>query len=110
MYASPSLASEGFIHCSTWSQVLPVARKFYRGQTGLVLLAIDPARVTAVLKWEPPSDGQPPEGVPYGDPFPHIYGPINTEAVVQVLDFGLDPNGEFSLPAAVTADDRPGPA
>ena len=43
-YTAPSLTSDGFIHCSTRSQVLPVAEKFYKGQTGLVILVIDPTR------------------------------------------------------------------
>ncbi len=63
-YVAPSLESEGFIHCSTASQVLPVARKFYDGQTALSLLVIDPARLTQVLKWEPSPEGSSPEGVP----------------------------------------------
>lgn len=110
LYVSSSLATEGFIHCSTCSQVLPVARQFYRGQTGLVLLAIDPARLTALLKWEPPSDGLPPEGVPVGDPFPHVYGSINADAVVQVMDFEADATGQFTLPGSVLANDHPGGA
>ena len=40
-YTAPSLTSDGFIHCSTRAQVLPVAEKFYKGQTGLVILVID---------------------------------------------------------------------
>jgi uncharacterized protein (DUF952 family) len=102
-YAAPSLASEGFIHCSQLHQVLPVAERFYRGQAGLVLLVIDPARLTAVLKWEAPAGGGPPPGVEEGDPFPHIYGPINPEAVIQVLDFDADGNGRFSLPGALNS-------
>ena len=104
-YSSPSLASECFIHCSTVKQVLPVAAKFYSGQTGLVLLVIDPARLTSVLRWEQPSDGKPPPGVAEGEEFPHIYGPLNLDAVVQVLDFNPDANGHFSLPASLFAGD-----
>jgi uncharacterized protein (DUF952 family) len=100
-YAAPSLASEGFIHCSTLGQVLHVAAKFYNGQTGLVLLVIDPARLTSALKWGPPSDGKPPPGVPEGEAFPHIYGPLNPDAVLQVLDFDPDADGNFSLPASL---------
>ncbi len=100
-YAPPSLPSEGFIHCSTSKQVLAVAGRFYRGQSGLVLLVIDPARLTSALKWEPPADGTPPPGVPAADLFPHVYGPINLDAVVQVLDFEPGPNGQFSLPASL---------
>jgi uncharacterized protein (DUF952 family) len=99
-YTAPSLESEGFIHGSTIKQVLPVASKYYQGQTGLVLLEIDPKRLTSELKWEPPSGGALP-GVPEGDAFPHIYGPINLDAVLQVLDFEPGPNGEFSLPASL---------
>ncbi len=100
-YTAPSLDTEGFIHCSTSQQALPVAGKYYRGQTGLVLLLIDPARLASDLKWEPPADGAPPPGVPAGDVFPHIYGPINLDAVIQVLDFEPDQNGNFSLPPSL---------
>jgi uncharacterized protein (DUF952 family) len=101
-YVAPSLAAEGFIHNSTSTQVLPVAEKFYKGKTDLVLLVIDPARLASDLKWEAPFDGAPPPGVPSGEPFPHVYGPINLDAVIQVLDLETDSNGRFSLPPALT--------
>src|SRR5512147_2789577 len=80
-YRADSLETEGFIHCSTEQQVLPVARKFYAGQEGLLLLVIEPALLGPELKWEPPTGGTPPPGVPEGDLFPHIYGPINLDAI-----------------------------
>jgi uncharacterized protein (DUF952 family) len=92
------LTTEGFIHCSTLEQVLPVAENFYKGQSGLVLLAIQPALLSSDLKWEPPSGGIPPPGVPEGDPFPHIYGPINLDAVVSVVDLEKDSQGKFKIP------------
>ncbi len=103
-YSAPSLATDGLIHASTLKQVLPVAAQFYRGQTGLVLMELDPKRLTSELKWEPPTGGGPPPGVPEGDVFPHIYGPINLDAVVQVLDFNAGEGGEFFLPPGL--DDR----
>ena len=103
-YIAPSLKSEGFIHCSTVAQVLPVAEKYYPGQTGLVLLVIDPARLDSAVKWEPPAEGAPPPGVPAGDAFPHIYGPINLDAVVETLDLEPGPNHHFSLPASLRTD------
>jgi uncharacterized protein (DUF952 family) len=103
-YAPPSLGFEGFIHCSSAEQAVPVASRFYRGQTGLVLLVIDPERLTSTLKWEPPADGSPPPGLPADARFPHIYGPLSLDAVVQVLDFEPDANGEFSLPAVLRLD------
>jgi len=97
-YRAESFALEGFIHCSTLSQVLPVANNFYKGQSGLVLLEIEPTLLSSTLKWEPPSGGAPPEGVPEGDQFPHIYGPINLDAVVRVVDLASKSDGTFDLP------------
>ncbi len=101
-YLAPSLETEGFIHCSTAEQAVPVANAFYAGQRGLVLLVIDPARLTAVLKWEPPAHVLP-DAKPdvEADEFPHIYGPINVDAVTDVLAFEPDPNGQFILPPAL---------
>ena len=97
-YRAESLEIEGFIHCSTPSQVLPVAENFYKGQSGLILLVIDPTFLSSALKWEAPSGGTPPPGVPDGDSFPHIYGPINLDAVVKILDLETDSHYKFILP------------
>jgi len=96
-YVVESLATEGFIHCSTLTQVLPVAEKYYKGQNGLVLLVIDSTLLSSELKWEAPTGGTP-AGVSDGEQFPHIYGPINIPAVVNVLDFVFDTDGQFILP------------
>lgn len=76
----PSLADLGFVHLSRPAQVhLPAARLF-PGRRDVVVLVVDPARLTAPVRDEP--------GVP-GDPasmrFPHLYGPLPTAAVVAVL-------------------------
>jgi uncharacterized protein (DUF952 family) len=94
-YRVESLETEGFIHCSTKSQVLPVAEKFYQGQPGLILLMIDPALLSSELQGEPPSGGAPPPGVPEGDLFPHIYGPINLDAIVKVYALEADLDGKY---------------
>ena len=98
-YTAPSLTSDGFIHCSTRAQVLPVAEKFYKGQTGLVILVIDSTRLSSDLKWEAPFDGSTLRpGISASETFPHVYGPINLDAVVQVLDFEPTADGKFILP------------
>jgi uncharacterized protein (DUF952 family) len=97
-YRAESLETEGFIHCSTQEQVLPVLEKFYKGQDSLLLLVIEPKRLKSDLKWEPPAEGAPPPGVSEGALFPHIYGPINLEAVVQVFDLQSQPDGKYSFP------------
>lgn len=96
-YRAVSLEDEGFIHCSTNSQILPIVDKFFKGQRNLLLLVIDPSLLSSELKWEPPSGGAPP-GVPDNDLFPHIYGPINLEAVVKTVDLESLPDGSYDLP------------
>jgi glutathione S-transferase len=77
-----SLAEEGFLHASTERQVAGVAHAFYRGEPGLVLLVIDPDRLTSELRYE---------AVPGADePFPHIYGPLNLDAVVEARPFTVE--------------------
>jgi len=97
-YRAESLESEGFIHCSTETQVLPVANTFYRGQQDIILLEINPVLLTSELRWEPPA-GAPPPSVPAGDEFPHIYGPINLDAIVKVYDLEFKLDGSYKLPA-----------
>jgi len=97
-YRAESLETEGFIHCSTGEQVLPVAEKFYKGKGRLILLMIEPSLLSSDLKWEPPSGGTRPPGVPEGDLFPHVYGPINLDAIVKVFDLESDPDGQLTLP------------
>ena len=97
-YRAQSLETEGYIHCSTESQVLPVAQNFYKGKNDLYLLVIEPALLVSDLKWEPPSGGTPPPGVPEGDLFPHIYGPINLDAVIQVFDLLSNSDGKYHFP------------
>ena len=100
-YRAESLDSEGFIHCSTPSQVLPVAAKYYKGQEDMLLLAVDPSRLSSPLRWEPPSGGAPPDGVPEGEAFPHIYGPMNLDAVVKVYELESNPDGSHRLPPLI---------
>ena len=70
------LADEGFIHLSTAEQVPGVVDRFYRGVPNLVLLHVDESLLTAAVVYEQMGDA--PEA------FPHLYGPLNTDAVVQV--------------------------
>jgi uncharacterized protein (DUF952 family) len=98
-YTADSLAGEGFIHCSKVRQILRVADAFYAGQHGLVLLVIAPRLLHSELRWEPGTD------LPT-ELFPHIHGPINMEAVVEVLPFEPGPDGKFHLPESLEIPDR----
>ena len=97
-YRTESLEREGFIHCSTETQILPVAETYYTGQQGLLVLKIDPSLLSSELRWEPPSGGSPPPGVPEGELFPHVYGPINLDAIVNVYDLETNPDGSYKTP------------
>ncbi|MDJ0865402.1 MAG: DUF952 domain-containing protein [Myxococcota bacterium] len=89
-YEADSLASEGFIHCSTAAQVVRVADERFAGRRDLVLLCIDPARTGAPLRWENCEGGD--------EDFPHLYGALPTAAVVAALPFAAGPDGRFALP------------
>ena len=87
-YHVPSLETEGFIHCSNREQVARSANKFYPSESEMLLLAIDPSRLTSELRDE--------EGRP-GELFPHIYGPINREAIVEVIPLERGPDGRWQF-------------
>jgi len=75
-YVAPSLATEGFIHCSEANQVKGVLERYYAEKSDLLKLVIDTEKLSAPLKYElAPSINQ---------EFPHIYGEINTSAVIDV--------------------------
>jgi uncharacterized protein (DUF952 family) len=92
-YRGDTLDTEGFIHCSTLPQVLKSANKFFVGQTGLLLLSIDSEKVESELKYE----------FAAGEDYPHIYGPLNVDAVLQVFEFEPGADGKFQLPPELTA-------
>ncbi len=94
VYRGDTLDSEGFIHCSRPDQIIRVANQYYFGRKGRVLLVIDPQRVAAEVRHE---------ALEAEEAFPHIYGPLNTDAVVQVLGFEPGPDGRFEFPAGLEA-------
>jgi uncharacterized protein (DUF952 family) len=98
IYAPPSLNEEGFIHCSTSAQIVHTANRFYRGKCGLIILCIDEARLEAAPKYEPPDSAL---GETTANLFPHLYRPLNPDAVVRVVDFPCRPDGTFALPDAL---------
>jgi RimJ/RimL family protein N-acetyltransferase len=84
-YRAPSLSSEGFIHLSRPGQLLEVANRFYQNVPDLVILWVDPLRLKAELHWEAVENQD----------YPHLYGPINVEAVFSALPFLADADGTY---------------
>ena len=105
-YAPPSLAREGFVHCTaTRSTLLAVARDYYDDATPpLLVLAIDPARLAAALRFEAPAPiaGGGTAHLACGELFPHLYGPLEFSAVVGVGELRRT-GSEFVWPGAFAA-------
>ncbi|MFN0081967.1 MAG: DUF952 domain-containing protein [Ferruginibacter sp.] len=77
-FREPSLHTEGFIHNSTEAQVAGVLERHYKGISDLILLHIEETKLAAVLKYELAPSAK--------ETFPHIFGPINLDAVVKITD------------------------
>lgn len=95
-YEPASLHREGFIHCSTRSQLIGVANSVFHGERGLVVLCIDTDLVEAEIRYE--------DCYETGQKFPHIYGPLDPETVVAVMPLIPDTDGKFSLPAGLSRE------
>jgi len=87
IYKSPSLSTEGFIHCSYQQQVQDSAQKYFSGKDNLVVLCIEPDLLRADVREENPPDSK--------EKFPHIFGALNLEAVIEVQPLLVDDEGQF---------------
>ena len=94
-YAADSLATEGFIHCSTAQQVIATANRIFKGKSDLVLLCVDSDKVTAEIRYENMEGGT--------NLFPHVYGALAISSIVAVHDFPPRDDGRFELPPALKA-------
>ncbi len=74
IYRAPSLTDEGFIHCSFAKQLDAVIERYYRGQDSIIVLEIDSDRLMSRVVSEPSTNNE---------IYPHIYGPINRDAIVR---------------------------
>ena len=92
-YTADSLATEGFIHCSTAQQVIATANRIFKGRSDLVLLCVDTTKVKVEIRYENLEGGK--------DLFPHIYGALEIAAVIAVHDFPPRDDGSFELPSAL---------
>ena len=85
---------DGFIHLSAGHQLEGTLAKHFAREEGLVLLALDPARLGPDLKWEP-SRG--------GDLFPHLYAPLGLSTVLWCERIRLGEDGVHRLPEGIAA-------
>jgi uncharacterized protein (DUF952 family) len=84
----------GFVHCAFEEQVSQVANSFFRGVAKLVVLRIAIDRLNVEVRYEDLQGGD--------GPFPHVYGPLNLDAVVATMPLRAAPDGTFafSVPSA----------
>ena len=90
IYTDSSLEEEGFIHCSTEQQILESANRYYHGRSDLLLLCISSSKIKAPILYE--------DSYQKGEVYPHIYGSLNLDAVLQTFDFPANSDGSFTLP------------
>ena len=95
IYRPASLETEGFIHCSDKDQVARSANLHFKGITGLTLLCINTEKVKAEIRYEDLYNS--------GSLFPHIYGELNLDAVMDVLEFSVEEDETFSLPKTLNS-------
>jgi uncharacterized protein (DUF952 family) len=113
VYFPEGLHMDGFVHCALELSVIPVANDYYAGAAGRVLLLeIDPVRLVSETRYEAaaPTPGGGSSHLASASQFPHVYGPINREAITGVGVLGKTvgsyewPRGFMPLDSFLTAD------
>jgi len=80
-YEAGSLSTEGFIHCSFAEQVETVLNRYYKGAETVLLLEIETEKLTSKVINEPSTGGE---------IYPHVYGRINRESIVEITEREID--------------------
>ena len=88
-YESETLLEEKFIHLSTLEQVNGTLTNFFKGSKRIYLLHIDASKLTSNLVYEDLFD--------IGIAFPHLYGRLNKNAIVQVQELLADADGVLKV-------------
>jgi len=93
LYKSDTFDLEDFIHCSTPEQLVDTANSFFKDEPDLVLLCINSKKVKGDIIYENLVGGE--------KQFPHIYAPLNTDAVERVIDYHPASDGHFKYPEEI---------
>ena len=87
IYVPKSYKQEGFIHCSTRKQVIPTANRKLKGISDLYVLIINTSMVKPKIIFEKASNGE---------MYPHIYGPLNLDSIIEVKKLETNKEGLFT--------------
>ena len=82
-----SLTNEGFIHATPRSQLTRLANKYYKDKLQPLILVVNKTLILPEVKWEPATGGL----------YPHIYGPLNMNAVTAIEEIAVNNDGNFYL-------------
>jgi uncharacterized protein (DUF952 family) len=93
-YLPEPFGREGFIHTTEGREAVSITLTTYYKASGepWVVLYIDQDLVTSPIRYDDPAEV-----------FPHIYGPLNRDAIVAVRDIGRAPDGTFLKPEPYVA-------
>jgi uncharacterized protein (DUF952 family) len=95
-YLPASYETDGFVHFSFADQVESVANAIYRDEPDLVVVEVDSEAVPAELRVEDCYEA--------GEQFPHVYGPIPTDAAVATHSLTRSSAGDWVFsPGGATA-------
>lgn len=82
-----SLQTSGFIHASPIDELTRVANKYYQGVADVRVMIAEVLKIDAIVRWEPATDGI----------YPHIYGPMNMDAVTKVVPVSPGADGTYNI-------------
>jgi uncharacterized protein (DUF952 family) len=106
-YQTPTLAKEGFIHCTAGvEKLVEIANIYFANlQDELLALEIDPIYLTATLRFEPPVapahlavSAEKRNTAELNTLFPHIYGPLDRRAIINCITLRRTPTGQWQMP------------
>ena len=89
LYGRGSIEKFGFIHCSSIKNFWRVAPHFLDVKEKFLLLCIDTDKVISEIKWEDHNN--------CGRSYPHIYGELNIDSVINSFPFMINKAGNFEL-------------
>lgn len=81
-YRCGSLTTEGFIHCCDKHQLAGVVSRYYGDVDDVHLLILEVGKLEAPLIHENTVGGS--------ELFPHLYGPVNASAILEIIPFGIN--------------------
>lgn len=88
-YEPESLEAEGFIRCSGGDKIKEIADRLFAHEQKILLLVLDVATLRSEVKYEMDKET--------GQKIPRIYGPLNTEAIIDKINVQAEKDNTFDI-------------